>query len=121
MWQSSRVPLRPELQDLFDAVRAAHPDGVRLDDLAAFLLDKPVTYADVETLIQEFSTIGIDLTAPEPANQDDLVRVLAAARAIAAETGQRPSAAEIGARTNLSPLAVQRALRLGRSLGTAPG
>lgn len=106
------------MQTLFDAIRAGHPDGVTLDDLAAFLLDKPVTYADVETLIDAFSQIGVDLTASEPDRPDDLVRVLTAARAIAAETGQPPTVAQIAARTSLSPVAVQRALRLGRALGT---
>jgi hypothetical protein len=110
--------LSPQLQALFDEVCAAHPEGVRLDDLAAFLLNKPVTYADVEALIDAFAEIGVDLTAPEPAEQHDLVRVLAAARAIAAETGQRPSVAQIAERTSLSPVTVQRALRLGRGLGT---
>jgi hypothetical protein len=112
------VPLSPELQELFDAVRAAHPDGVRLDDLAAFLYDKPVSYADVEALIGAFAEIGEDLTAPEPASQQDLMQVLAAARALAVETGQRPSPGDIAARTGLSLVAVQRALRMGRSLGT---
>ena len=112
------MPLSPELQALFDAVRAAHPDGVTLDDLAAFLIDKPVTYADVEALIDAFSADGVDLTAAEPERPEDLVRVLAAARAIAAETGQRPSIAQIVARTSLSLVTVQRALRLGRALGT---
>jgi hypothetical protein len=46
--------------------------------------------------------------------------VLAAARALTAETGQRPSMEEIAARTGLSAAAVRRALRLGRSLEEGP-
>lgn len=115
------MPLSPELQTLFDAIRASHPEGVSLDDLAAFLLDKPVTYADVEALIDAFARIGVDLTTSEPDRPEELVHVLAAARAIAAETGQRATIAQIVARTNLSFVAVQRALRLGRALGTDAG
>jgi hypothetical protein len=119
LWQTAVVALRSDLQVLFDVIRAEYPEGVGLDDFAAFLLDKQVTYADVEALIAAFTEIGVDLTAPEPVSPEELGRVLAAARAIAGETGQRPSAAEIGARTGLSPVAVLRALRLGRTLGSA--
>jgi hypothetical protein len=41
--------------------------------------------------------------------------VLAAARALTAETGKRPTAAEIAARTGLSARTVRRALQLGRA------
>jgi hypothetical protein len=119
LWQSGRVPLSPELQALFDAVRAKYPQGVSLDELAAFLIDKPVTYADIEAMIDAFAEIGEDLTATEPDRPEDLVRVLAAARAITTETGHRPSIAELVARTSLSFPSVLRALQLGRSLGAS--
>ncbi len=115
------MPLNPELQELFDAVRALHPQGVSLDELAAFLLDKPVTYGDIEALIGEFAAQGEDLTASEPDRPEDLMRVLAAARAIATETASPPTVAAIAARTNLSLPSVLRALHLGRSLGKDRG
>jgi hypothetical protein len=112
------VPLRPELQTIFDAILAAHPDGLTLDELSEELLHRPVTYADIDEIIGALEDAGIDLDAPEqPASPEDLARVLAAARALTAETGKRPAAEEIATRTGLTAAAVRRALKLGRSLG----
>jgi AraC-like DNA-binding protein len=112
------VPLRPELQALFDTIMAAHPDGLTLDDLSDELVNKPVSYAEVEELIDAFEAAGIDLTGPDvPARPDELMRVLTAARTLTDASGKRPSMAEIAAHAGLSPAAVHRALRLGRSLG----
>lgn len=113
------MPLRPELQAIFDAIMAAHPGGLTLDELSDELSTKPVTYADIDELIGALEDAGVDLDSPAPAtNPADLVRVLAAARALHEETGKRPSTAEIAERTGLTPVAVRRALQLGRSAGS---
>lgn len=110
------MPLSPHLQPLFDAIKAAHPDGLSLDDLAEELLYKPVSYGDIEEIIGALEDDGYDLEAPSPtASRDELTRVLAAARALTAETGKRPSPVEIAERAGLTPIAVRRALQLGRS------
>jgi hypothetical protein len=114
----SPVSLSPALQKLFDTIQAAHPDGLTLDDLSDELVNKNVSYAEVEELIDAFEAAGIDLTGPEvPARPDELMQVLTAARTLAGESGQRPSMAQIAAHTGLSTAVVHRALRLGRSLG----
>jgi DNA-directed RNA polymerase sigma subunit (sigma70/sigma32) len=114
------LTLRPDLQELFDAIMAAHPDGLTLNMLSEELVKKPVTYADIEELIGALEEAGVDLEAPEAAARpEELFRVLTAARALAAETGKRPSPEEIAERTGLTAAAVRRALRFGRS-GSTP-
>jgi hypothetical protein len=111
------VALSPHLQSIFDAIMAAHPAGLTLDQLSEELLTKPVTYADIDEIIAALEDAGVNLEAPElAASPEELVRVLAAARALTAETGKRPDAEAIAARTGLSAAAVRRALRLGRSV-----
>jgi hypothetical protein len=112
------VALRPPLQAIVDAILAGHPDGLSLNELSEELLTKSVTYADIDEIIGALEDAGIDLDGPDhPARPEELVQVLTAARALAAETGQRPTAEEIAARAGLTPPVVRRALRLGRSIG----
>jgi hypothetical protein len=108
--------LSAELQAVVDAIKAAHPDGLSLDELSEELLHKPVSYADIEQIIGALEEEGFDLEDPAPAGHpEELARVLGAARALTAETGTRPSPDQIAARTGLTPMAVRRALRFGRS------
>lgn len=108
--------LRPPLQQIFDAIMKDHPDGLTLDQLSDELVNKPLTYGDIDELIGALEAAGVNLEAPEPpARPDQLARVLEAARALTIETGKRPTADEIGQRTGLTPAAVRRALQLGRS------
>src|SRR5204862_4917903 len=110
--------LSPHLQDIVDAIMAAHPDGLGLNELSDELLGKPVTYADIDEIIGALEEAGVDLDGDEPpTGPEDLARVLTAARALTTETGKRPSMTEIGARAGLGLAAVRRALRFGRSLG----
>ena len=112
------MPLRPKLQAIFDALMAAHPGGLSLNTLSEELVDKPVDYADIEELIGALEDAGVDLDATEaPPPPAQLIQVLGAARALAAETGKRPTIAEIAAHTGLTLTVVRQALRLGRSAG----
>jgi len=110
------MPLSPHLQPILDRIVAAHPDGLTLDELSEELIHQPVTYADIDEIIGALEEAGFDLEAPAPpTSPEDLSRVLAAIRALTSETGKRPSSAEIAERTGMSPIAVRRALRFGRS------
>ena len=110
--------LRPELQAIFDAIKAGHPEGLTLNTLSEELVDKPVDYADIEQLIAALEEDGVDLAGPEPPPRPEQLReVLKAARALAMETGKRPTTAELAARTGLTLTVVRRALRLGKSAG----
>lgn len=110
------MPLPPHLQAIFDAITAAHPDGLTLDELSEELIHRPVTYADIDEIIGALEEAGFDLEAPAPpARPEELARVLTAIRALTAETGRRPSPAEIAERAGMSPIIVRRALRFGRS------
>lgn len=110
------MALSPHLQALFDALTASYPDGLSLDELSEELLYKPVTFADIEELIGALEAEGFDLEGPgSPAPPEELKAVLTAARELTTETGKRPTTVEIAERAKLSPIAVRRALRLGRS------
>ncbi|HEX2656756.1 MAG TPA: sigma-70 domain-containing protein [Polyangia bacterium] len=110
------MPLSPHLQPLFDTIQAAHPDGLSLDELSEELSTKSVSYADIDELIGALEEAGFDLEGPGATGRaEELTRVLDAVRALIAETGARPSAEAIAARAGLTPTAVRRALRLGRS------
>jgi len=114
---NSPVALRPELQVIFDEIMKAHPDGLTLDELGEELFRKPVTHADIDELIGALEDAGVNLDAPAtPASPEELMKVLAAVRALTAETGKRPSTEEIAGRTGLSAREVRRALQLGRSV-----
>ncbi|HXJ21824.1 MAG TPA: sigma-70 domain-containing protein [Polyangia bacterium] len=110
------MALSSHLQPIFDALKAAHPKGLTLDELAEELIRKPVSYPDIEELIGALEADGIDLEGPgTPARPDELAAVLDAARAFVAERGRRPTVAELAERADLSPILVRRALRLGKS------
>jgi hypothetical protein len=112
------VALSPNLQAIVDAITASHPGGLTLDELGEELLHRPVTYADIDEIIGALEAQGFDLEGPAPpAGPEDLARVLTAARALGAELGRRPTAAEIAERAALTPIAVRRALRLGGLAG----
>jgi hypothetical protein len=108
------------LQAVFDAIMKAHPDGLDLNQLSDELVNRPVSYPEIEELIAALEEAGVDLEAPEPAARpEELVSALAAARALAAETGKRPTVEEIAARAGLTPTVVRRALQFGRSVSTS--
>jgi hypothetical protein len=117
------VALSPKVQPIFDALKAAHPKGLTLDELAEEVLRKPLGYAEIEELIAALEAAGIDLEGPgTPARPEELQRVLDSARAFAAEHGRRPTVAELADRAGLSPIVVRRALHLGKSAaGGRPG
>lgn len=106
--------MRPALQSIVDAIIAAHPDGLSLNELGEELLRKPVDYADIDEIIGALEEAGINLDNPAPQPRpEDLVRVLKAVRALTDETGGRPSVEEIAVRAGLTISAVRRALKLG--------
>ena len=110
------VTLSAKLQAIFDTLMAAHPSGLTLNVLSDELVDKPVDFGEIEQLIVALEEAGVDLEGPEPPPQpEQLFQVLTAARALAAETGKRPTTAAIAARTGLTLTVVRRALRLGKS------
>ena len=112
------MPLRPELQAIFDELMKAHPDGLTLDELSDETWNRPLSYADIDELIGALEEAGVDLdSAGPPPRPDELVQVLATARALAQETGKRPTVDEIATRSGLNATVVRRALRLGRSIG----
>jgi hypothetical protein len=113
------VPLPPDLQVIFDELMKAYPDGLNLNQLSDELINRPVSYPEIELLIAALEEAGVDLEGPEPpVRPEELVSALAAARALTAETGKRPTVEEIAARAGLTAAVVRRALQFGRSVAT---
>lgn len=97
---------------------AAHPQGLTLDQLSEELLRKPLGYAEIDELIGALEEAGVDLDLRQaPADPQELVRVLAAVRALTEERGARPSLGEIAERAGMTVTAVRRVLQYGKSLG----
>jgi hypothetical protein len=114
------VPLRPELQAIFDELMSTHPDGPSLDDVSDATWNRSLSYADIDELIGALEEAGVDLDPPEaPPRPEELLQVLTAARALSGEQGQRPAVAEIAARAGVSVAVVRRVLLLGRSIGAS--
>jgi hypothetical protein len=110
------MALSAYLQPIFDALKAAHPDGLTLDELGEELIRKPVSFADIEELIGALEGAGISLEGPgTAAKPEELVTVLNAVRSFTKETGRRPTVVEIAERAGLSPIVVRRALHLAKS------
>ncbi len=114
------MPLRPELQTIFDQLMTAHPEGPSLDDVSDATWNRSLSYADIDELIGALEEAGVDLDPPEaPPRAEELVQVLTAARALTQEQGQRPGVAEIAARAGVPVSVVRRVLLLGRSIGAS--
>ena len=113
------MALPPELQTIFDALVAAHPDGLTLDELSEELLRKPVGYAEIDLLIGALEEAGFNLEGKDtPVRPEVLVQVLSAARELTGSLGQRPTAEQIAQHTGLTAVAVRRALRFGQTMGS---
>jgi hypothetical protein len=105
------MTLSARVQPVFDALMAAHPEGLTLDELSEELIYKPLDFAEIEELIGALEMEGIDLEGPgTPASPEDLLAVLGAARAFTTENARRPTVVELAERTGLSPIVVRRAL-----------
>jgi hypothetical protein len=114
------VPLRPELQSIFDELMKAYPEGLTLDELSDETWSRSLSYADIDELIGALEEAGVDLEAAEaPPPPEELAQVLSTARALTQETGKRPSVGDIAARAGLTAAIVRRALRMGRSIGSS--
>jgi transcriptional regulator GlxA family with amidase domain len=111
------VKLRPELEDIVNTLRAAGADGLSLDELAEALGTMPVSYDEVDAMIAELEAGGVAVQSPPAVDLPaELRTVLAAARALDADLGRRPSAVEIAERAGLPVAAVRRALLYARVL-----
>jgi hypothetical protein len=109
------VSLSPKLRTIIDELKARYPEGLSLNQLADELVHRPVSFADVEVIIDGLEDDGVSLDLPDPvARPEDLMRVLATARELAQELGRRPSVEEIATRAALSADDVRRALLLSR-------
>jgi hypothetical protein len=111
------VKLRPELEDIVKTLLAAGADGTSLDELADAIGTLPVSYDEVDAMIERLESAGVDVQGPQPADLPaELGQVLATARALDKQLGRRPSASEVAESSGLSPAVVRRALLYARVL-----
>jgi hypothetical protein len=111
------VPLRPELADIVNTLLAAGADGLSLDELADALGTTPVSFNEIEEMLEQLEAGGVAVPSPPAADLPaELGRVLATARALDQELGRRPSTLEIAERSGLPHASVRRALLYARVL-----
>jgi len=111
------VPLRPDLQDVVDTLLAAGADGLSLDELADALGTKQASYEEVDAMIEQLETGGVDLRALAADKlHAQLRQVMTSARQLVTDLGRHPSTHEIAERAGLPQAEVRRALVFGRVL-----
>lgn len=111
--------MTPDLEAVLRALleRSAREGRVALDDFAEALGALGATPDDVELAMDRFEAGGGVLVAPEGGGGEARLKVvLAAARALRAELGRTPTAAEIAARAGMDLERVRQALALGRAM-----
>jgi hypothetical protein len=109
--------LRPELRALIDRLltlsRAS--SEVSLDALGEAIGARAVSYEEIDGMIAALEARGRRVVAATDGRTEERLRaVVAAARALSAELGRRPSVTEIAGRAGLSSLQVRGALTLAR-------
>ena len=103
--------VRAELRTIAEELAAR--GEISLDDLGDAIGARAVTPEEIDAMMQLIESRGTRILAPEGGGGEQrLGAVLAAARALAAELGRKPTVAEIAERSGLSESAVRVALRL---------
>jgi hypothetical protein len=109
--------LRRELADVVEALVRTSEDAreVSLDAIGEALGARAVSTDEIELVFLSLEARGRRIVGPEGGGGEErLKRVVASARAFAAEHGRRASVAEIAALTGLSELEVRHALALAK-------
>lgn len=109
------MALRPALRLVLSELlaKSATTRALSLDDVAEAIGTVAASADDVEALFAALETEGRTITDTDErySPKADLVTVLAAARALASETGGKPSSSAIADRTGLAIARVRAALR----------
>jgi hypothetical protein len=108
------------LQQLLDRHRSS--GHVHLNDIAEVIDARPVTYDEVEHLIDRLEAEG--LRVGEPLDREDIAtmkKVLESARRLRVELKRPPSVDEVAADSGYAPHTVRRALEHGNSAGRRVG
>ncbi|MGK4003129.1 sigma-70 domain-containing protein [Sorangium sp. So ce1036] len=112
--------MRPVIDDIFQELLTRHqPTGrVDLNDIAEVVGRRPVSYEDVEHLIDRLEAAGLRVAEPLESGDVEVLRaVLVSARRLTSELGRRPTVGEIALASGHAPHTVRRALeQAGRAM-----
>lgn len=109
--------LRPELQALVETLLHTHADvgEVSLDAVGEAIGSRAVSQDEIDAIFSALEARGCHVAAATDGRTEErLLQVVAAARALAAELGKRPSVAQIAERSGLSEPQVRGALSLAK-------
>ncbi|HMJ10731.1 MAG TPA: sigma-70 domain-containing protein [Polyangiaceae bacterium] len=105
------MPLRPELQAIAERLLARHECLLALDTVADEIGAAAVTAQDIDAIFAALEAAGCTVGDPNALRASaHLGTVLASARELKRELGRTPSAADIAARSGLTPQEVRLAL-----------
>ncbi|MET0391181.1 MAG: sigma-70 domain-containing protein [Polyangiales bacterium] len=105
--------LRAELQTIVEQLTEAYRDAgaVPLDVLGEAVGLRFVSYPEVDAMISELESRGIEVSAPQSERSEELLRsVVSALRTLGPQLGRKPSTAEIAEQAGLTPDQVRQAL-----------
>ncbi|MDB4942160.1 MAG: hypothetical protein JWP97_1694 [Labilithrix sp.] len=109
------MALRPELQQIVDALLAASGASreVTLDAIGEAIGVRGVTSPEIDAMIAALEARGRKVSGPQGGDgEQQLAAVVRAARELTPELGRKPTAAEIAARAGLTAEQVRHALDL---------
>lgn len=107
--------LRAELRSVLNVLLADVAVGaaISLDALGEAIGTRAVSTSEIELMITCIEESGRTVSAPAAGSgEGKLARVVAAARALSAELGRRPTSREVAERAGLAPDEVRQALML---------
>ncbi|WP_437619259.1 sigma-70 domain-containing protein [Sorangium sp. So ce1151] len=105
--------MQPVIDDMIQELLTRHRASGRVDlnDIAEVIGGRPVSYEEVEHIIDRLESEGLRVAEPLDAVDVEVLRaVLASARRLAGELGRRPTIGEIALACGHAPHAVRRAL-----------
>ncbi|WP_437314069.1 sigma-70 domain-containing protein [Sorangium sp. So ce385] len=105
--------MRPVIDDMIQELLTRHRSTGRVDlnDIADVIDRRPVSYEEVEHIIDRLESEGLRVAEPLDAGDVEVLRaVLSSARRLAAELGRTPTIGEIALASGHAPHTVRRAL-----------
>lgn len=115
--------MRPLVETILSELLARHRSAGRvdLDDIAELIDARPVTYEEVEHIVDRLEAEGLCIGEPLDGQAIGIMRgVIVAGHRLTAQLRRRPTIDELAAHSGYSPSAVRRALLQVRGASQRP-